>query len=38
MIEFYSENFITSCSKGEVEECKKLLSQQVDVNYSDKDG
>lgn len=24
--------------KGEIEECKKLLSQNVDVNHADKEG
>lgn len=38
MNEFYSESFLQASAKNNVEECKKLMSQGVDINYADKDG
>lgn len=38
MNEFYAESFLQNCGKGNVEECKKTLTQGVDINYADKEG
>jgi len=38
MSEYYAESFLQAAARGNLEECRKCLAQNIDINYTDKEG